>query len=118
LVKLDGRPVWAYKRTQQSKDGILLEGPEKPRPGEHAVKLDFTYVGKAGEHGKGGRFLLSVDGEPAGEKTIEAIVPLLFRVDETLDLGEDPATPILEDHAGSMPFKFTSKIAQVIIELK
>ena len=32
LVVLDGKPVWAYKRTQQKNDGIRVNGPENSRP--------------------------------------------------------------------------------------
>ena len=28
LVVLDGKPVWAYKNTQQPNDGIRISGPD------------------------------------------------------------------------------------------
>jgi arylsulfatase len=36
----------------------------------------------------------------------------------TLDIGPDCETPILEDYADRMPFKFTGKIEKATIELK
>jgi arylsulfatase len=33
-------------------------------------------------------------------------VPYIYSIDETLDIGEDRGTPILEDYADRMPFKF------------
>jgi len=118
LVVLDGKPVWAYKRTQQPKDGIRIEGKEPLSPGPHTVSLDFTYAGKKGEYGKGGAYVLAVDGKPVGEGAIDATVPFLYSVDETLDVGEDRGTPILEDYATKMPFKFTGGIDSVTIDLK
>ncbi|MCI0702201.1 MAG: arylsulfatase [Planctomycetia bacterium] len=118
LVVLDGKPVWVYKRTQQKKDGIRIEGADKLAPGKHTLTLDFTYNGKKGEVGKGGTYVLSVDGKKATEGKIEATVPFLYSVDETLDVGEDRGTPILEDYADRMPFKFNGKIEKVTIELK
>ena len=54
LVVLDGKPIWAYKNTQQPNDGIRIAGPNKLTPGDHVVTLDFAYDGKKGEFGKGG----------------------------------------------------------------
>ena len=118
LVVLDGKPVWAYKRTQQRQTGIQIEGPTKLGPGPHTLRLDFTYAGKAGEFGKGGTYSLAVDGERVAEITIDATVPFRFSVDETLDIGQDCGTPILENYAERMPFEFSGKIEKVTIELK
>jgi arylsulfatase A-like enzyme len=118
LVILDGKPVWAYKRTQQKEAGMRIAGPEQLAPGPHTLTLDFTYAGKRGEVGKGGTYMLGVDGEKVVEGAIDATVPFRFSVDETLDIGQDCGTPILEDYAERMPFKFAGKIQNVIIELK
>jgi len=61
---------------------------------------------------------MSVDGEKVAETNIEATVPFLYSVDETLDIGEDRGTPILEDYANQMPFAFNGKIDEVTIELR
>jgi arylsulfatase A-like enzyme len=118
LVVLDGRPVWAYKRTQQPKDGIRIAGPDKLTRGHHTVRLDFAYAGQEREFGKAGTFILSVDGRRIAEGKIDATVPFRYSVDETLDVGEDCGTPILEEYAGRMPFRFNGKIDKVTIELK
>ena len=87
-------------------------------PGPHTLTLEFAYLGKQGEFGKGGSYVLGVDGIKATEGVIDATVPFRFSVDETLDIGQDCGTPILEEYADRMPFKFTGKIENVIIELK
>ncbi len=118
LVLLDGRPVWAYKRSQQPGAGVRLSARDRLQPGDHTLKVDFLYDGKKGEVGKGGTYVLTVDGKPQGEAKIDRTVPYLFSIDETLDVGEDRGTPILEDYAARMPFRFDGSIASVTIELK
>ncbi len=44
LVVLDGKPVWAYKNTQQPNDGIRISGSDKLTPGDHIVTVDFAVV--------------------------------------------------------------------------
>lgn len=118
LLLLDGKLIWTYKRSQQPADCVRLAAHEKVPPGDHTVTLDFLYDGRKGEVGKGGTFVLTVDGNRVGETKIDRTVPYLFSIDETLDVGEDRGTPILEDYDDRMPFKFTGKISMVSIELK
>jgi len=115
LFVLDGKPVWAYKRTQQPKDGFRIEGPARLAPGAHTVSVDFAYAG--GGFGKGGTFTLRVDGRPVASGEVTRTVPARFSVDETLDIGEDTGTPIVESYAAKMPFRFTGEIKKVAIEL-
>jgi hypothetical protein len=114
---LDGKPVWAYKNTQQPNDGIRIAGPNKLTSGDHVVSVEFAYDGKKGEFGKGGAYVLKVDGVEVAGATISHTVPFIYSVDETLDIGEDRGTPILEDYAERMPFKYSGKIAEVAIDL-
>ena len=63
LLILDGKPVWAYKNTQQPNDGDPDQrSKDKLTPGDHVVSVDFVYDGKKGEFGKGGAYVLKVDG--------------------------------------------------------
>jgi arylsulfatase A-like enzyme len=117
LVMLDGRPVWAYKNTQQPNDGIRMSGPQKLAPGDHTITLTFTYDGKKGEVGKGGEYVMKVDGAEVARTRINRTVPYIYSVDETLDVGEDRGTPILEDYADRMPFAYAGAIAEVDIDL-
>ncbi len=118
LVVLDGKPVWAYKCTQQPQDGIRIEGADKLSPGDHTLTVDFTYDGKKGEVGKGGTYVLAVDGQKVAETKIDHTVPYIYSVDETLDVGEDRGTPILDEYDSKMPFPYNGNIASVTIDLK
>ncbi len=81
------------------------------------MSVAFDYNGKAGEVGAGGIFTLSVDGIVVGKATIDRTVPYIYSVDETLDIGEDRGTPILEDYASRMPFRYGDRIDEVAIDL-
>ena len=52
------------------------------------------------------------------EDRIERTVGLRFSFSETFDVGEDTGTPVLEDYADKMPFRFTGKLEKLTIELK
>jgi arylsulfatase len=49
--------------------------------------------------------------------TIERTIPIRFSLDETMDVGEDTGTPVLEEYEPKMPFKFTGSLKKVLIEL-
>lgn len=118
LLVLDGKLVWAYRTTQQPQDLLRMTSPDRLAPGDHTVTLDFTYDGKKGEFGKGGTYVMSVDGAKVAEASIDHTVPFIYSVDETLDVGEDRGTPVLEDYAALMPFRYGGKIAEVVLDLK
>lgn len=115
LLVLDGKPVWVYKRTQQPKDAFRIEGADRLSPGAHTLAVDFAYAG--GGFGKGGKFTVAVDGVTVAGGEVSRTIPARYSVDETLDIGEDCGTPILEDYAARMPFKYTGDIERVVIEL-
>lgn len=117
LVMLDGKPAFVYKRSQVPGASVRIDGAERLEPGSHTLTVAFDYDGKAGEVGAGGTFTLSVDGVEAGKVTIDRTVPYIYSVDETLDVGEDNGTPILEDYASRMPFRYDGQIDDVAIDL-
>ena len=67
--------------------------------------------------GLGGTGTLFVDGELVAKGTIGQTIPIRFSLDETFDIGMDTGTPVVEDYADKMPFKFTGDLKKVVIEL-
>jgi arylsulfatase len=59
-----------------------------------------------------------VDGQQVAQGKIEHTVPSRISGDETMDIGEDTGTPVVEDYVDKMPFKFTGKIEKVAIEMQ
>jgi hypothetical protein len=58
-----------------------------------------------------------VDGKQVAQGKIERTIPVRFSLDETLDVGEDTGTPLVEDYVARMPFGFTGEPKKVVIEL-
>ena len=63
--------------------------------------------------GKGGNFVMKVDGQNVGEARIDATVAARFGVD-TFGIGEDSGQPVTFDYAP--PFKFSDRIDGVTID--
>jgi arylsulfatase A-like enzyme len=112
LYLKDGRPAYCYNLfgLQQFK----VYGEEAVSPGEHQVRMEFTYDG--GGLGKGGAVSLLLDGKQVGEGRVEATVPMVFSGDETTDVGSDTATPVSDDY-GSKDSVFTGRVEWVEIDL-
>ena len=115
MLLMDGKPEFDYAFSQQSQHKYRIVSNEKLAPGEHTIKLDFQYDGPG--FGKGGTGTLSVDGRQVAQGKIERTIPVRFSADETLDIGEDTGTPVVEDYVDKMPFKFTGDLKKVVIEL-
>jgi arylsulfatase len=113
---LDGKPVFVHALSNQPQHKYRVAGDRNLPPGKHTITFDFAYDG--GGTGKGGTGTLNVDGRKAAEGRIERTVGRRFTLDETFDIGEDTGTPVVEDYAEKMPFKFTGTIYKVVIELK
>ena len=112
LYAHEGKPAFCYNffGLQQFK----VYGQEAISPGEHQVRVEFTYDG--GGLGKGGDVKLYVDGTRVGEGRVDATVPMLFSADETTDVGTDSATPVTDD-LSPKEVHFTGKVKWVQIDL-
>ena len=59
-----------------------------------------------------------VDEKPAGEVKIPQTIAVRFSLDETFDVGEDTGTPVLEEYAERMPFRFTGTLNKFAVVLE
>jgi hypothetical protein len=108
----EGRPTYCYNFFGLQR--FKVAGDAAVPPGEHQVRMEFTYDG--GGLGKGGDAQLFVDGEQVAEGRIEHTVPMAFSGDETTDLGVDNATPVSDDHTG-LESHFTGRVRWVQIDI-
>jgi arylsulfatase len=115
LLVMDGKPRFDYAFSNQAKDRYQVAAKDKLSAGKHTIRLDFKYDG--GGMGKGATAVLSVDGEQVAKGRIERTVPLRFSLDESFDVGEDTGTPVAEDYAERMPFRFTGELRRLVIDL-
>jgi arylsulfatase len=115
LLLMDGKPEFDYAFSNQKQHKYRVASKNKLSCGKHTLKFDFKYDGPG--YGKGGTGTLSVDGRQVAEGKIERTIPVRFSLDETLDVGMDTGTPVVEDYVDKMPFKFTGVLKKVVIDL-
>jgi arylsulfatase len=116
LLLLQGKPLFAYALSNQPKHKFKVQSPQPLAPGNHVIRVAFTYDG--GGIGKGGTAKLLVDEKPVGEVKIPATTPIRYSLDETFDVGEDTGTPVVEDYAEKMPFRFTGTLTRFAVVLE
>ena len=81
---------------------------EPPLPaGKHQVRMEFAYDG--GGLGKGGSVTLYLDGSKIGEGRVDHTEPMIFSLDETVDVGCESGTMVAEDYTAGTS-KFNGKI--------
>ncbi|GAA4917305.1 arylsulfatase [Streptomonospora salina] len=83
-------------------------------PGEHEVRVDFSYDG--GGVGKGGHASLLVDGTRVAEGRVDGTIPYYFAFDETFDLGVDRLSPVTDDYP-TADNAFTGRLRRVRVDL-
>jgi arylsulfatase len=115
LLLMDGKPEFDYAFSQQPQHKYRVTANEKLTPGKHTIKFDSSYEGPG--YGKSATGTLTVDGKQVAHGKIERTIPIRFSLDETMDVGEDTGTPVVEDYVDKMPFKFTGDLKKVVIEL-
>jgi len=80
------------------------------------VRFAFRYEG--GGYGKGATGVLFVDEKQVAEAHIPRTIPIRFSLDETFDIGEDMGTPVVEDYAAKMPYRFTGALKKIVVVLE
>jgi arylsulfatase len=116
LLLLDGKPVFVHGLSNQEMHKYRVASDQKLTPGKHTIVFDFKYDG--GGIGKGGDGTILVDAKKVAEGHIERTAGVRFSADETFDIGMDLGTPVIEDYADKMPFRFTGTIDKVVVDLK
>jgi arylsulfatase len=112
---MDGKPRFDYAYSNQPKHRYQVAGKDKLAAGKHTIHVDFKYDG--GGLGKGATAVLSVDGKEVAKGRIEQTIALRFSLDECFDVGEDTGTPVAEDYADRMPFRFTGTLNRLVIDM-
>ncbi|MDP1723374.1 MAG: arylsulfatase [Alphaproteobacteria bacterium] len=115
LIVIDGKPQFIHAFSNQPEHKYRVASNEKLSPGKHTIFFDFKY--DEGGAGKGGIGTITVDDKQVAQAKIERTIPTRISLDETLDIGKDSGTPIVEDYADKMPFEFTGNLKKVVIEL-
>jgi arylsulfatase len=116
LLLQDGKPQFAYAYSNQPEHKFRVVSDEPLAAGNHVLRVIFTYEG--GGIGKGASAKLLIDEKQVAEGRIPQTVGIRFSLDETFDIGEDTGTPVLEDYADKMPFRFTGTLKRFAVVLE
>jgi arylsulfatase len=111
LYARDGRLKYCYNVLGIKR--FYAESEAALPPGRHQVRMEFAYDG--GGLAKGGDVTLYLDGERIGEGRVDLTQPLVFSMDETLDVGRENATAVAEDY-GPRESAFTGKVEWVQLD--
>lgn len=107
-----GVPVFDYNYFEQQ---TAVRGKQALKSGDSTVEVDFDYLGKTGEMGKGANVTLKVDGAVVATGKLDKTVGGRFGID-TFGIGEDSGQPVTP--AYQPPFKFTGDIDKVVISVR
>jgi arylsulfatase A-like enzyme len=116
LLMQDGKPQFAYALSNQPDHKSVVTSDQPLAPGNHILRVKFEYDG--GGIGKGATATLLVDEKEVGQVKIPKTIGVRFSLDETFDVGADTGTPVLEDYADKMPFKFTGELKKFVVVLQ
>jgi len=110
LYMKDGKPCFAYNWMGIEKYDI--NATQKLTPGKHTVKFEFQYEGG---RGKGGKGIISVDGNKVAEGMIKNTHANVYGLDEPADVGTDSNTPVTAVYHHNP--RFNGIIRKVTIEV-
>ena len=82
-------------------------------PGKHQVRMEFAYAGE-GLAG-GGAISLCLDGRKIGGGCVGATMPMIYSLDETLDVGCETGSMVAEDY-DTATSRFNGRIAWVQLD--
>jgi arylsulfatase A-like enzyme len=112
LTVLKGVPTFLYRTSDRDAALFRLAAPQPLAAGQHKVSIAFTVDGPG--FGKGGRFVLNIDGRQAAEGRVERTAPFKFSPEDAT-IGRDSGTPISDDY--SVPFTYSGSISELAVEL-
>ncbi len=113
LYVVDGRPVYCHNWFNS--EYYYVKGSDVLPTGEVTLQYQFDFDG--GKPGAGGTGTLLVNGDVVAEGRIDKTVPYIFSADETMDVGEDGASPVTSDYLAGDTNKFAGDLAWVQIDI-
>jgi arylsulfatase A-like enzyme len=105
LYAKSGKPKYCYNFFGLQR--TYVEGASVIPPGQHQVRMEFTYDG--GGIAKGGKVSLFIDGNKAGEGHIEKTEPFAFG-EETCDVGYEGGSPVTGDYGHNGGSEFSGQV--------
>lgn len=117
LVVLENRPIFVYNLAHWEEAIYKIEGTDILKLGYHTITMNFEYENK-NSLGGAGTFTLYVDQSKIGSVYAPRTVSSYFSLTETLDIGQDSGTSLIEEYAEEMPFAFNGEVINVTFVMK
>jgi hypothetical protein len=111
LYLRDGKPTFVYNFLSVERTTVAAR--DSLPKGKTELVVEFKYDG--GGMGKGGTIHMSANGASIAEGRLARTIPIQFSLGEGLDVGMDIGSPV--DFTYQLPFPFTGKIQDVVVEL-
>jgi arylsulfatase len=111
LAVLNGLPTSLYRASDREQELFRLAGSQPLAPGRHRLAVSFTVDGPG--FGKGGVFVLKVDGHIVAHGHVERTIPFKFGEDATI--GRDAGTTVSDEYR--LPFPYSGKLNSITMEL-
>ncbi len=112
LYVRNGRLTYAYNYFGLQRTVLQAKEPLPAGP----VQVRYEFTPDQPRPGSGGVGKLFVNGKAVAEGHIPVTIPARISLDETLDVGEDHGTPVVEDY--QTPFRFQGGLKSVTVELR
>ena len=112
LMVKDGKLVYHYNLAGVER--FTVESDERVPSGKATLKA--VYKSDADEAFAGADVTLYINDQEVGKGRVEKSIPNRVTLDETMDIGFDTGTPVMEGY--DMPFDFTGKLNKLTIELQ
>jgi arylsulfatase A-like enzyme len=116
LLVQDSKPEFAYAYSNQPQHKYRVASGQPLAPGNHVIRVKFEYEG--GGIGKAAIATLLAAEKQVAQGRVEQTIQARFSLDETFDIGEDTGTPVLEEYADKMPFRFTGTLKRFAVVLE
>jgi arylsulfatase len=113
LIVQGGKPLFVHSMANQEQYRYFVKSTQALTPGHHVIRYEFKYDG--GGVGKGGTGTIYIDDKVVGTGRVDRTTPSRFSLDETMDIGVDFGTPLLDNY--DVPFRFSGKINFVDVDL-
>ena len=111
---IDGR--LGYSHNWFNSEIYTVRAPDPLPTGEVSLQFQFDFDG--GLPGAGGTGTLLVNGEVVAEGRIDKTVGFMFSADETMDIGRDTASPVIDDYGEGDANVFAGGIDWVQIDVE
>ena len=105
----------AYGHNCFETDRFFVRAPSALPSG--TVNVQYQFDNEGGQPGAGGDGTLLVNGAVVAEGRIDKTVPFIFSADETMDIGQDTASPVSDDYPSGPASAFAGTINWVQVDL-